>query len=167
MALNYTTQSITTTPTTAGVSLLTGVTMLSPLPSNLQIDISGNYLLVTNSKALPTGNAILTQQARACLVPPVATLCVLSNAASGTTSITNSDNMYYNAINVVTGVSKYIYLTYSPTTIGSFTINAQFSTSNSLLGPSANLVGTVTSAPSGTQFVGVIMSLTFDNSVLV
>ena len=164
MALTYTTQSTTTTPAASGVSLFTGITMLSALPSNLQIDISGNYVFVTNSKPLPTSNAIVKQKARSCLIPSVATFAVLSQV--GTTSITDPDNMYYNSISVITGLGKYTYIRYNPSTIGSFHINAQFSTSNGLLGPSTNIVGTVTSADPGTEFVGIILSLTLDNSVL-
>jgi hypothetical protein len=74
--------------------------------------------------------------------------------------------MYYNNVVSTTGVNKYTSVTYQPSTIGSFNMPCQFIASNGFFGLSSNIVGTVASAPSGTQFIGVIIALTFDNSVL-
>jgi hypothetical protein len=164
-ALTYTTQSATTTPASSGVSLLTGVTLLSTKPNNLEVTASGNSVIITNSKPLPSGNALLIQKARACLIPLNSTILVLSAASSGTTNISNPDNMYYNDAVVTTGLNKYA-ITYNASTLGLFSMNCQLVSSNGFFGAPANMVGTVALADAGTQFVGAIISLTFDNSVL-
>ena len=66
---------------------------------------------------------------------------------------------------VTSGLNKYT-ITYNPLTIGSFSMNCQLVNSNGFFGVAANMVGTVAFADPGTQFIGAIISLTFDNSVL-
>ena len=165
MSVTYTLTSSTQYP--LGNSTLTGINIFNtPLPPNLQISVSGNSLLITNSKPLPSNN-IEKQQARAYLTPLAANLNVLSNAVSGTTSVSDPNKMFYNSTYCVTGVLKYPNITYSSTTIGSFNVNLLFDSSNGFLGASNGLVGKLDVAEGpGVQFIGLVLSLTFNNSVL-
>jgi len=169
LALIYETTQTTTTPISTGVSTLVGVTGTTSIPPNLQITFTAltptnSLLTITNLTPLANpGNSLVTEIQRAYLLPLNTTVLVLSAASS---SIVDPDRMFYTLANTAIGIGKYVNVNYNSSTLGTFSINSLFSSSNTLLSPVASVVGTVSTANTGTQFVGFIISMTFDNSVL-